>query len=107
MQSPAPVAKKIAGRSKDSSGDSSKSDIIENIEAVTDLEEDKKKKAADDQSDSSATNITEDMVPETDGGSIKKAVGEGSQLPTGIDSEVGVLDDDSSSSNSSSTGSSS
>ena len=73
MRSPAPVAKKIDGRS-DSSGDSSSKDfdIIENIGAVTDLEDkDKKKKAAvDDPSDSSASTITEEEqeAPETDGG---------------------------------------
>jgi hypothetical protein len=72
MQSPAPAAKKIAGRS-DTGGDSSELsiDIIKNIDAiksVTDLEEDKKKRS----DDSSGTTITEDRnnPPETEGGPV-------------------------------------
>jgi hypothetical protein len=115
MQSPAPVAKKIAGRSD--TGDSSKDsdidiNIIENIEAiksVTDLE-DKDKKRSDDSSDSSGTAITEDRnnPPETEGGPVGAV--EESELPIGVDSKVGVssnTSDDSSSDNSSSTGGSS
>jgi hypothetical protein len=114
MQSPALVAKKIAGRSDtgDSSKDSDSSiDIIENIDAiksVTDLE-DKDKKRSDDSSDSSGTTITEDRnnPPETEGGPVRAV--EGSELPIGVDSKVGVSSNTSndSSSNSSSTGGSS
>jgi hypothetical protein len=107
--SPAPVAKKIADRLEGGSEELS-TDIIENIKAiksVTDLEEeDKKKKAVDDSSDSSASTITEEQEgsPETDGGSIGAV--EGSELPTGVDSKVGVSSNtsDDSSSDSSSTG---
>jgi hypothetical protein len=73
MQSPAPQKQKIAGRS-DSSGETKEAfNIIENIEAVT--EEDKKEA----ESDPSVSTITEREIedkdpPETDGGSIKKAV---------------------------------
>jgi hypothetical protein len=86
------------------------SENIEAIKSVTGLEEeDKKKKAVDDSSDSSASTITEEQegLPETDGGSIRAV--EGSELPIGVDSKVGVLSDDdsSSSSDSSSTGGSS
>jgi hypothetical protein len=114
MQSPAPVAKKIAGQS-DSSKDSSKDfDIIKNISAVnsvTDLADKEKKKQVDDPSDSSATTITEGREsPETDSGSIKEAV-EGSELPIGVDPKVGVSsntsNNSSSADNSSSTGGSS
>jgi hypothetical protein len=107
MQSPAPVAKKIAGRSN-TGGDSSKDsdiDIIENIEAITsDVLGDKKQVDAEDSSDLSASTITEEQEgsPETDGGSIQAV--EGSELPIGEDPKVGVLASDSSSSDSSSTG---
>jgi hypothetical protein len=50
MQSPAPVAKKITGRTNSGDRSGSSVDIIENIEAITsnDLEDkDKKKKAVD------------------------------------------------------------
>jgi hypothetical protein len=111
MLSPAPVAKKIADRSEGGSDDSS-IDIIGKIavieaKSVTDLED--KKNQSDDSSDSSGTTITEEKEsPETDGGSIKEAV-EGSELPTGVDSKVGVSSNtsDDSSSDSSSTGGSS
>jgi hypothetical protein len=110
MQSPAPIAKKIAGQSN--SGDSSKDssiDIIKNIEAksVTDLE-DKNKKSDDLSSDSSGTTIIEDRnnPPNTEGGPVRAV--EGSKLPTSVDSKVGVSsntsDGSSSSSDSSSTG---
>jgi hypothetical protein len=96
--SPAPVAKKIAGRND--SGDSSSSDLsidinenIDAIKSVTDLEEeeDKKRKAVDDpsSSDSSASTITEDRnnPPETEDG----PVGAVENLePTGVDPKVGV-----------------
>jgi hypothetical protein len=113
--SPAPVAKKITDRSEGGSDSDLSIDIIENINAiksVTDLEEeDKKKKRSDDSSDSSGTTITEDRnnPPETEGGPVGAV--EGSELPTGVDSKVGVSsntsDDSSSSSDSSSTGGSS
>jgi hypothetical protein len=109
--SPAPVAKKIADRSEGGSEESS-IDIIENIEAITsgDLEDkDKdKKKRSDDSSDSSGITITEDRnnPPETEGGPVGAV--EGSELPIGVNSKVGVLSDNSSSSDdSSSTGGSS
>jgi hypothetical protein len=112
MQSPALVAKKITGRtdSGGSSNDSSIDNIIENIEAiksVTDLEEDKKKRSDDSNSDSSGITIIEDRnnPPETEGGPVGAV--EGSELPIGVDSKVGVLSDDSSSDGSSSTGGSS
>jgi hypothetical protein len=107
MQSPAPAAKKITGRSD--SGDSSKDssiDITENIDtikSVTDLEE---KKKSDDSSDLSGTTITEDRnnPPETEGGPVRAV--EGSELPIGEDPKVGVSSNtsDNSSSDSSSTG---
>jgi hypothetical protein len=91
MQSPAPVAKKIAGRSD--TGDSSKDldiDIIENIKAITsdDLEDKKQVVDAEDSSDSSASTITEEQEgsPETDGGSIQAV--EGSELPIGVDPKL-------------------
>jgi hypothetical protein len=117
MQSPAPVAKKITGRTD--SGDSSKNlsidNIIENIDAiksVTDLGDKKKNQSDDSSSDSSGTTITEDRnnPPETEGGPI--GVVEGSELPISEDPKVGVLPigvltDNSSSTDSSSTGGSS
>jgi hypothetical protein len=97
MQSPAPAAKKIAGRS-DTGGDSSNNssiDIIENIEvikakSVTDLEDKDKKNKSDDSSDLSGTTITEDRnnPPETEGGPVRAV--EGSELPIGEDPKVGV-----------------
>jgi hypothetical protein len=113
MQSPAPIAKKITGRSD--SGDSSKDsdiDMIENIKAITsdDLKDKDKKKRSDDSSDSPGTTITEDRnnPPETEGGPVGAV--EGSELPIGVDPKVGVLSNDNSSSSSddsSSTGGSS
>jgi hypothetical protein len=102
MQSPAPVAKKIVGGRSNSSDDSTSNkdvDIIENIDAVNSVTDlvDKKTEAVDDPSDSSATTITEEKEsPETDSGSIQKAV-EGSQLPSGIDTKAGVSSGNSSS----------
>jgi hypothetical protein len=74
MQSPAPEKQKIR---RSDSGEETKEafDIIENIEAVT--EEDKKEEAeSEDSSDSTITEreIEDKDPPETDGGSIKKAV---------------------------------
>jgi hypothetical protein len=96
--SPAPVAKKIADRSEGGSDLDSSIDIIKNIDAiksVTDLED--KKKSDDSNSDSSGTTITEDRnnPPETEGGPVGAV--EGSELPIGVDSKVGVLSGDSSS----------
>jgi hypothetical protein len=107
----APVAKKIADRSE--GGSDSSIDIIKNTEAiksVTDFEEeDKKKKRSDGSSDSFGTTITEDnnIPPETEGGPVGEV--EGSELPTSVDSKVGVSsntsdDSGSSSDESSSTG---
>jgi hypothetical protein len=110
MQSPAPVAKKIAGRTDSSdSSESSIDNIIENIEAiksVTDLE-DKKNRSEDLSSDSSGRTITEyrNNPPETEGGPVRAV--EGSELP---DPKVGIssnTSNDSSSNDSSSTGGSS
>jgi hypothetical protein len=67
MQSPAPVAKKITGRS-DSSGDSNSKASFDFVKSVTDIED--KKVAADDlSSDSSATTLTEERKnhPEING----------------------------------------
>jgi hypothetical protein len=104
MQSPAPEKQRI--RQSDSSEEST-DDIIKNIEAVTEAEEDKKQEA-EESSDSSDSTITEREterdkdLPETDGGS-KKAV-EALAIPA---SASGVDDTSSSSSSSSSTGGSS
>jgi hypothetical protein len=110
MQSPAPRKQKIAGRS-DSSKDTKEEeafDIIENIKAVT--EEDKKEAELDDSSDSTIIEreIEDKDPPETDGGSIKKAVEalEVLAIPTSA-SGVGGTSESSSSSSSSSTSSSS
>jgi hypothetical protein len=110
--SPAPVAKKITGRSEGGSDDSD-IDIIKNIEAITsddledkDKDKDKKKNRSDDSSDSSGTTITEDKnnPPETEGGPVGAV--EGSELPIVVDSKDAVLSDDSSSDSSSTGGSS-
>jgi hypothetical protein len=110
MQSSAPQKQKIAGRS-DSSEDTKEEeafDIIENIEAIT--EDNKKEEAELDSSDSTITETeAEDKdPPETEGGSIKKAV-EALAIPASISgagtSQVGVLSNTSDSSSSSGTSS--
>jgi hypothetical protein len=109
MQSPAPEKQRI--RQFDSSEETKEAfGIIENIEAVT--EEDKKQEAESDSSNSTITEVKEDYkdLPETDGGSIKKAV-ETLAIPasasaSGVDGTSKSSSSSSTSTSSSSTGSS-
>jgi hypothetical protein len=109
MQSPAPQKQKIAGRSD--SSEESTDDTIENIKVVTE-EKDKKKTDDDvssDLSDSTITEVKEDYKdpPETDSGSIKKAVEalELLAIPVSTSGVVGTSESSSSSSSSSTVGS--